>query len=65
MEIYGFIASKCFLVHGTARIRHVLQTGTINNAELISEKAVANRKYFTIQNCFVKKRNSITLLPKI
>jgi hypothetical protein len=63
MEIYSFIASKCFLVQGTAKIRHVLQAGTINNAELILE-AVENRKYFTIRNCLVRKRKCIIFLSK-
>jgi hypothetical protein len=40
IEIYGFIASKCFMVQRTAK----------------DVSSITSRKDFIMQNCFVKQR---------
>jgi ABC-type transport system involved in cytochrome bd biosynthesis fused ATPase/permease subunit len=54
VEVCGLIASKVFIVEGMAK-----QT-IFSSAELLCLEAVASRKGFSMQNCFVENLKRMT-----
>jgi hypothetical protein len=61
IEIYGSIASKIFVVQGTAK-QESWKDFIVHNCSI--KKQLQAGKIFTMQNFFVEKLNRMTILSK-